>query len=126
LDELSQRPQKKGSSSAGLSKTSALFTDTGYSLLGALDKLSAEYGITTEWYYPIADGTSKDHFVFILGVKLNAISERIFRLEIQRDQFLSLDERELNEVLTLLVRIRRITRSLDTLTGSSMPTGLRE
>jgi hypothetical protein len=104
LDELSQAAQKKGVVLAGLSKTSALFTDTGYSLLGALDKLSADKGITSEWYYHIADGTSKDHFVFILGVKLNAISERIFRLELQRDQFLSLDERELNEVLTQLVR----------------------
>ena len=104
LDELSQVAQEKGVILAGLSKTSALFTDTGYSLLGALDKLAAETGIASEWYYPIADGTSKDHFVFILGVKLNAISERIFRLEIQRDQFLSLDERELNEVLTQLVR----------------------
>jgi hypothetical protein len=104
LDELSQAAQRKGVILGGLSKASALFTDTGYSLLGALDKLSAEKGITSEWYYPIADGTSKDHFVFILGVKLNAISERIFRLEIQRDQFLSLDERELNELLTQLVR----------------------
>jgi hypothetical protein len=104
LDELSQAAQEKGVILAGLSKTSALFTDTGYSLLGALDKLSAEKGITSEWYYPIAEGTSKDHFVFILGVKLNALSERIFRLEIQRDQFLSFGERELNEVLTQLVR----------------------
>ena len=104
LDELSHAAQKKGVILAVLSKTSALFTDTGYSLLGALDKLSVEKGITSEWYYTIAEGTSKDHFVFILGVKLNAISERIFRLEIQRDQFLSLDERELNEILTQLVR----------------------
>src|SRR5665647_1583931 len=80
LDELSQAAQKKGVILGGLSKTSALFTDTGYSLLGALDTLSAEKGITTEWYYPIADGTSQDHFVFILGVH------------------------ELNEVLTQLVR----------------------
>ena len=42
LEELSQAAQKNGVILAGLSKTSALFTDTGYSLLGALDKLSAE------------------------------------------------------------------------------------
>ena len=104
LNELSQAAQKKGVVLAGLSKTSALFTDTGYSLLGALDKLSSEKGIISEWYYPIADATNKDHYVFILGVKLNAISERIFRLEIQRDQFQSLDERALSEILTQLVR----------------------
>jgi hypothetical protein len=104
LSALSDAAQEKGVILTGLSKTSALFTDTGYSLLGALDKLALEGHIASEWYYPLADATNKDHYVFILGVKLNALSERIFRLEIQRDQFLSLEERELNEILTQLAR----------------------
>ena len=49
LHELSQTARKKGVILAGLSKTSALFTDTGYSLLGALDKLASERAIATEW-----------------------------------------------------------------------------
>jgi len=126
LDELSQAAQKKGVILGGLSKTSALFTDTGYSLLGALDKLSAEKGITSEWYYPIADGTSKDHFVFILGVKLNAISERIFRLEIQRVNFCRLTSVSSMSFSRSSCEIRRIIRSLDTRTDSSTPTASRE
>jgi hypothetical protein len=89
---------------SGLSKTSALFTTTGLSLLGAVNKLAEDYKIAMEWYYPIAESSSEDHNVMIIAVKLNTISERVFRYEIHRDQFKELSEIQLNEILTGLVK----------------------
>ncbi|MGZ4925147.1 MAG: DNA double-strand break repair nuclease NurA [Halobacteriota archaeon] len=102
LNQLTKAAQDKGIILAGLSKTSNLFTDTGYSLLGAIDKLASENQIKGEWYYPIAD-IARNH-VTILGVKLNASSDRIFRFEVQREQFLSLGEHAVNEFLSQLVK----------------------
>jgi hypothetical protein len=103
LEELYQTAEENGVIVTGLSKTSALFTDTGLSLLGAVDKLASQRNISVEWYYPIAESVSKDHNVIILVVKLNSVSERIYRFEIQRDQFKSLTELQLNEILTPFV-----------------------
>ncbi len=104
LRGLERATKQQGVLLSGLSKTSALFTTTGQSLLGAVNKLAEDYNIKREWYYPIAESRSKDHNVIILAVKLNSISERIFRYEIQRDQFNELSELQLNETLTELVK----------------------
>lgn len=104
LGQLKDTAKSKGVVLAGLSKTSSIFTDTGYSLLGALDKLSPEELKHAEWYYPIVDLARSDHYVVLLGVKLNSVTDRIFRFEIDRDQYLSLSELALNEILTQLVR----------------------
>ena len=104
LEELYLTAEEKGVIVTGLSKTSALFTDTGLSLLGAVDKLASQKKIKVEWYYPIAESRSKDHNVVILVVKLNSVSERIYRFEVQRDQFNSLSELQLNEILTPFVK----------------------
>ncbi|NWG08816.1 MAG: DNA double-strand break repair nuclease NurA [Nitrososphaerales archaeon] len=103
LTKLYKIAQKKEIIVTGLSKTSTLFTDTGLSLLGAVNKLADECKIEGEWYYPVAEATSKDHNVMILVVKLNKISDRVFRYEIQRDQFKQLSEPQLNEILTQLI-----------------------
>ncbi len=104
LRELSGAARERGVTLTGLSKTSALFTTTGLSLLSAVNKLAEDSKIELEWYYPIAESTNKDHDVMILAVKLKLISERIFRYEIQRDQFKTLSELQLNEILSELVK----------------------
>lgn len=104
LEKLSAAAKSKGVVLAGLSKTSSIFTDTGYSLLGALDKLSPTELKHAEWYYPIVDLARSDHYVVLLGVKLNSITDRIFRFEIDRDQYLAFSELEIDEILTQLVR----------------------
>lgn len=104
LAKLYATAKEKGVVISGLSKTSALFTDTGLSLIGAVDKLAHDSGIKQEWYYPIAEARSKDHNAVILAVKLCAPFDRVFRFEIQREQFNKMSELELNEILTQLVR----------------------
>jgi hypothetical protein len=104
LQELVRTSINRGVILSGLSKTSALFTTTGLSLLGAVNNLAENYGVKREWYYPIAESNTKDHNVMILAVKLNPISERIFRYEIQRDQYKALSELQINEILTELVK----------------------
>jgi len=104
LRNLSAAAKDRGIILTGLSKTSALFTTTGLSLLGAVSKLAEDIKISQEWYYPVAESVSEDHNVMILAVKLNRISERVYRYEIQREQFNSLNELQINEVLTALVQ----------------------
>ena len=104
LKELSAVTKERGVTLSGLSKTSALFTTTGLSLLSAVSKLADEPNIEMEWYFPIAESTNVDHNVIILAVKLKLISERIFRYEIQREQFKSLTELQINEILAELVK----------------------
>lgn len=87
----------------GLSKTSGLFTNTGLSLLGAISKLAEDSKIPHPlWYFPIAEVTSTDHNAFILVMKLNSKAEYIFRYEIYREQFLKLNDNEINEILSQL------------------------
>ncbi len=87
----------------GLSKTSGLFTNTGMSLLGAVSKLAEDSKVPHPlWYLPIAEVTSTDHNAVILVIKLNSKSEHIFRYEIYREQFVKLNDNELNEILSQL------------------------
>lgn len=82
-----------------LSKTSTLFTDTGLSLLGAISQFASNASIEGEWYHPIFE--SKKHHVFGMIVKLKSISDWVFRLDFQLDQFKQLDEVKINEILSL-------------------------
>jgi len=104
LIKLVEAAKQKDVIVTGLSKTSALFTDTGLSLIGALGKLAEDCGIEHEWYFPVAEIETTDHNAMILGVRLCSDSERIFRYEIQREQFKKLSEEELNGILTQLVK----------------------
>lgn len=101
---LIKQAKQKGVIVTGLSKTSALFTDTGLSLLGALSKLAEDSGIENEWYFPIAEINRSDHDAMVLTVKLHRDSKRMFRYEIQREQFAELNEEQINSILTQLVR----------------------
>jgi hypothetical protein len=83
-----------------LSKTSTLFTDTGLSLLGAISQFATNAAIEGEWYHEIFE--SRKHHIFGMVVKLKSLSDRVFRLDFQLDQYNSLKEADgINEVLSL-------------------------
>jgi hypothetical protein len=104
LADLVKKANQKGVIVTGLSKTCALFTDTGLSLIGALSKLAEDSGIEQEWYFPIAEIDASDHNAMVLAVRLHRDAKRIFRYEIQRGQFNGLAEEQINGVLTHLVK----------------------
>jgi len=99
FDALEVATQKRGVVLTSLSKTSTLFTDSGMSLLGSISQFARKEGLEGEWWHPLFD--SRKHRVFGMIVKLNAASEWVFRLDIQRDQYNKLSETDLNEILNL-------------------------
>ena len=102
ITDLVEAAKDRGVILCGLSKTSALFTTTGLSLLGAINQLADECKIAGGWYFPLAESTSAEHNVMIFVVKLHTISDHVFRFEIERNQFKSFQENDLNEILSLL------------------------
>lgn len=92
--------KKKGVIFTGLSKTSHLFTDTGLSLIGAMQKLSEDSKLPyNAWYYPIAEVVRQDHEASIFVVRLHPQAQRVFRYEIYKKQADKLDAKEMNEIL---------------------------
>lgn len=83
-----------------LAKTSRLFTTTGLSLLGAVNQFAEQEEIKGEWYIPVFE--SSMHRMFGMVVKLKEISDWVFRLDFQRDQYKSLETQDVNEILSLL------------------------
>lgn len=100
--ELTASATEKGVIVIGISKTSSIFTTAGLSLAGAVDNLAKKESIKGTWYLPVAESTSIDHYVLITIAKLNPFAERVFRVEIQRDQYRELGESGLNEVMSSL------------------------
>ena len=92
----------KGVFFTGLSKTSALYTSTGLSLIGAASYMAKKFGIKGAWYYPVAESLSPTHEAKIFLVKLHPNAERIFRFEIHRDQAKNMDEKEISHVIGML------------------------
>lgn len=88
----------------GLTKTCGLFTTTGLSLLGAARKFANNNSIRYPmwYYYPVAEAFSPIHEAVILLVKLNPMTERIFRFEIYRDQAKELGINEIGEIMSSL------------------------
>ncbi|MEA2089883.1 MAG: DNA double-strand break repair nuclease NurA [Thermoproteota archaeon] len=87
----------------GLSKTSRLFTTTGLSLLGAVSKFAADTKILYDsWCLPVAEAITTDHNAFIFAVKLAGMADHIFRYEIYREQYKSMDQETVNEILSQL------------------------
>ncbi len=92
----------------GLSKTSRLFTTTGLSLLGAVSKLAADNQIPYgSWYFPVAEAMSTDHNAFIFVVKFSEVADYIFRYEMYGDQYKSMDQETINEILSRLAENAR-------------------
>jgi hypothetical protein len=97
--------KKRGVIVSGLSKTSSLFTTTGLSLIGAMNKLAEDSALPHAlWYFLVAEALSMDHNAAIFVVKLSPKAERIFRYEIYREQFSRLDKDELNSIIDLLTK----------------------
>jgi NurA domain len=99
---LSMAAKNRGIILTGLSKTSTLFTTTGLSLIGAVSSLSEREHINGNWYFPVAEAKSIDHEVIITITKLNTLAERVFRFEVQRDQYAQLGKDGLDEIFSLL------------------------
>lgn len=95
---------KKGVVFTGLSKTSSLFTTTGYPLLSSINELAESTPLKkSSWYYhPIVKITHPDHRAEMFAVKLNDISEYVFRFEILRDQFQDMSSKEMESVIGAL------------------------
>lgn len=100
--ELVKKARESGVVLTGLSKTSSVFTTTGLSLNGAVNTLAERERIEGSWYLPVAVSQSLDHDVYITISKLNPIAERVFRFEIQREQYDELGKEGLEEVFSLL------------------------
>ncbi|MGD8545026.1 MAG: DNA double-strand break repair nuclease NurA [Candidatus Bathyarchaeota archaeon] len=102
--KLYEAAQAKNVIVTGLSKTSRLFTTTGLSLLGAVQKLAADSEVTFgSWWFPVAEAVTADHDAFIFVVKLGEVAEHVFRYEIYREQYKAMDDEMLNEILGQLV-----------------------
>lgn len=86
----------------GLSKTSTLFTTSGLSLLGAVNKLAEQSKVQGDWYYPVAESRNVDHDVVISVARLNPVADRVFRVELQRDEYEKLGRSGAEEIFSLL------------------------
>jgi len=103
LRELVRAAEERGVIVTGLSKASTLFTTTGLSLVAAVDKLAHNYAIRGPWYYPIAELNKNGHNSVMLAVKLNPNSKHVYIYEIAYEQYKSLSELKMNEILSQLV-----------------------
>jgi hypothetical protein len=95
---------KKNVVFTGLSKTSSLFTTTGYPLLSSINELAESTPLKdSSWYYhPIVKITHPDHRAEMFAVKLHDVSEYVFRFEILRDQFKEMFTSDVESVIGAL------------------------
>jgi hypothetical protein len=94
---------KRGVVFAGISKTSTLFTTTGLSLLGAVQKLAEDYGVKGPWCIPIAKVANVLHNAFIYVVKLHERAKYVFRYEIYGEQAREMSDEDFCGVASALV-----------------------
>jgi hypothetical protein len=87
---------------AGISKTSTLFTTTGLSLLGAVQKLAEDYAVKGAWCLPIAKVANVLHNAFIYVVKLHESARYVFRYEIYGEQARRMSEEDFCKVTSAL------------------------
>ena len=92
----------KGVVFAGISKTSTLFTTTGLSLLGAVQKLAEDYAVKGPWCLPIAKVANVLHNAFIYVVKLHESAQYVFRYEIYGEQAKRMNEEDFCRVTSAL------------------------
>lgn len=97
-DRVYDAARRKGVIVCGLAKTSRLVTASGESLLARVTEISkdVEYG---RWYVRVSDGISPDDRGVLLVAKFHPLSEFVFRFEILRDQFVEMDDGEVNSIL---------------------------
>ena len=99
---LSEGVKEKGVILTGVSKVSTIFTTTALSLIGAVTALAEKEHVNGDWYLPVAESRSIDHNAMITIAKLNPVSDRVFRVEIQREQFEELGTEGVEEIFSLL------------------------
>ncbi|MHB8568115.1 MAG: DNA double-strand break repair nuclease NurA [Nitrososphaerales archaeon] len=97
LKELFSLTSRKEIDLCGLSKTSSLHTTTAMSLLGAVNKLASDSGVTGEWFHPIFQSTAYN--LYSLVAKFHPSSERVFRIDVPKNQFEKHGEDNLNLLL---------------------------
>lgn len=110
VEKVFKKARKKGVIFTGLSKTCRVTTDTGYSLIAAVDKFAKESNIQyPEWcYFPIAmSKKGADHKAVIMVVKLNRDASTSFRFEILKDQADSMSKKELMDVVSSIAEYSR-------------------
>jgi hypothetical protein len=93
---------EKGVIFAGISKTSTLFTTTGLSLLGAVQKLAEDHKVKGPWCLPIAKVANVMHNAFIYVVKLHEGAKYAFRYEIYGEQARGMSEEDFGSVTSAL------------------------
>jgi hypothetical protein len=95
FDELYEEAGKNNVAVAALSKTTALLTESGNSVLAILNFMKTN----NEWYYyPLVKINNPEHNAEVYLVKLNNNSKHIFRLEINKDS-----KDRIDELLSLLM-----------------------
>jgi len=100
LNDIRNSTMKKGVILSGLSKTSALFTTTGVSLLGHLGKIVEDWNIRQKpWFYKVAEGLNPNHSAIIFITKLHESSSHLFRYEINKKQSDKIKSSEINDII---------------------------
>jgi hypothetical protein len=86
----------------GLSKTCALFTDSGLSLVGAIRLMAERSKIASPaWFYhPVVDIFNPTHRASLYVVKLNSSADRIYRYEIFQTQDKAMSDEDKEEVFS--------------------------
>src|SRR5579875_1556977 len=106
--KLYEATTEAGITVTGVAKTSRLFTDTGLSLIGAVQKFAEDCKLAFgSWYLPIAEVADMDHQAMIFVTKLNQQAKHVFRYEIQRDQHNALTLKEIDNIFFMLAENSR-------------------
>jgi len=103
-NETYDRALEKNVKLVGLSKTSALFTTTGYPLMAAIAELAESTPVAkTSWYYhPIVIISQPDHRAEMYAVKLYPRSEYVFRLEFVKPQIEKMSPQDIEQIIGTL------------------------
>ncbi|MDD1774628.1 MAG: DNA double-strand break repair nuclease NurA, partial [Methanobacterium sp.] len=112
VEKVFEKAREKGVVFTGLSKSCRLTTNTGYSLIAAIEKFARENEIEfDEWcYFPIARSKQgKDHSALIMVVKLNKNASTSFRFEILKSQA---DNMSKNEIIDLISSVAEYSRDI--------------
>lgn len=108
-----EEAKKKKVIFSGLSKTSALSTSTGLSMISSVQRFADECKINMNtWCYgPIVQAKSETHRAVVMAVKLNKCADRPFRFEIFEDENLFNEGKLTDEMLDVVSAL--ITNSND-------------
>ena len=110
VDKVFNKAIEKGVIYTGLSKSCRLTTNTGYSLIAAIEKCAKENDVQYgEWcYFPIARSKKgEEHKAVIMVVKLNKNASTSFRFEILKDQADTMTKSEIIDIVSSIADYSR-------------------